>query len=192
MRNPDHEGPSVRDDEAGIKEILGLFDVPAFARRGYELEQALRRLDARLAAERLDLLEMPRLRLKQWASVATGSDDWSDVFEGPIHGLHEPCGADPPEWAAEPAHPRRRRAVARDLVASLLRFNLNWVRRIDLVRLDSVNMQIEMYNRYYLLEKECVLGSSRLASRHFVPQPLLTRERLLIVHPILPLPELRK
>jgi hypothetical protein len=50
---------------------------------------------------------------------------------------------------------------------------------------------IDQYNRYYVLEKECVLGSSRLAARHFVPKARLTAEALLAAHPVLPVPELR-
>ncbi len=38
---------------------------------------------------------------------------------------------------------------------------------------------IDQYNRYYVLEKECSLGSARLAARHFTPKPPLTREALL-------------
>jgi hypothetical protein len=192
MCSAEHEGLSVHDDEAGIKEILGLFDVPAFARRGRDLEEAIGRLDGRLAHERFALLEMARVRLKQWAAVSTDAGDWSDVFERPVDGLYTQCGAEPPEWSAEPASLRRRQTVARDLVASLARFNQRWIHRVDQVKLDAINAQIDMYNRYYILEKECVLGSSKLASRYFVPRPLLSRERIMMVHPTLSLPELRK
>jgi hypothetical protein len=49
---------------------------------------------------------------------------------------------------------------------------------------------IDQYNRYYVLEKECVMGSSRLAARFFTPIPQLTPERLLRDHPLLPVPDL--
>ena len=48
---------------------------------------------------------------------------------------------------------------------------------------------IDHYNRYYVLEKECVMGSGRLAARFFTPIPLLTPAQLLQDHPLLPVPE---
>ena len=51
--------------------------------------------------------------------------------------------------------------------------------------------QIEQYNRYYLFEKECRLGSTRLAARFYAEKPLLTRESLRDDYPPLPVPELR-
>jgi hypothetical protein len=173
-----------------IKELLGLFDAPAFARRGLELEQALERLHARCRRQRETLLEMVRLRLRQWAAVATGPDDSVGTFAAPIAALWSLCGAAPPAWAARPAPPRRRRAVARDLVASVTRFNRRWTAYLDQLNLAPVNAMIDGYNRYYLLEKECVLGSARLALRHFTPRVRLSRAALGLAFPELPVPEL--
>jgi len=173
-------------DEAELNELLGLFDMPAFARRGADLEYALRRLHARLARDRAGMLDMVRLRLRQWAAAATGPGDWPGVFRGPVDALYALAGASPPEWAARPATDRRRRAAARDLAASVGRFNRRWADRLDTLPLDGLNRQVEHYNRYYVLEKECVLGSARLAARHFVPRPMVTREDLRADHPPLP------
>jgi hypothetical protein len=129
---------------------------------------------------------MVRLRLRQWASVATGPDDWRDVFAGPVAPLYELAGAEPPEWTDCPAPDRRRRAVARDLAASVARFNRRWSQALDAMKLDSLNTKIEQYNRYYLLEKECVFGSARLAARYFVPQAPVSRESVLARLPLLP------
>ena len=49
---------------------------------------------------------------------------------------------------------------------------------------------IDQYNRYYVLEKECVLGSARLALRHFTAKTRLTRAALDADYPPLPVPEL--
>ena len=127
------------------------------------------------AASATAMLDMVRLRLRQWAGVATGPDDWAGAFAAPIAPLWPLCGAEPPAWAAQPAPPRRRRAVARDLVASVARFNRRWAAFLDGLNLEPVNRQIDQYNRYYVLEKECVLGSARLAVRHFTPRARLTR-----------------
>ena len=78
-----------------------------------------------------------------------------------------------------------------DLIASIVRFNTRWSRFVDELGLDHVNRLIDQYNRYYLLEKECCLGSSRLAARFFTPQAPFTRDSLLEEFPRLPVPTLR-
>jgi hypothetical protein len=174
-----------------MKELLGLFDAPAFARRGQDLEHALARIDARSQRERAVMLEMVRLRLKQWAAVATGSETALEVFTAPIDDLWPAASAPPPLWAERAAPARKLRSVARDLVASLERFNRRWERFIDETNLEHINRLIDHYNRYYVLEKECSLGSARLASRYFVPRPRLTHATLLENHPLLPIPGLK-
>lgn len=169
-----------------MRQLLGLFDVPAFARRGQELEFALARLHARCLREREARLDMVRLRLRQWAAVATGPDDGGDLFTGRIGPLWPIVGAEPPSWAPVTGPSRRRLAAARDLAASVERFNRRWTRFLDELNVRPINGMIDHYNRYYVLEKECVFGSARLASRHFQPQPKLTPEGLLRDHPLLP------
>jgi hypothetical protein len=177
--------------EAEIKELLGLFDAPAFVRRGQDVEYAVARLHARCRREREQLLEMVRLRLRQWAGVATGPEDVAGTFApaAPIAELGTLAGAESLAWAAHRAPPRRRRAVARDLVASVSRFNRRWSAFLDQLNLEPVNRMVEAYNRYYLLEKECVLGSSRLAMRHYTPRDAMSRAELDSTYPELPLPE---
>jgi hypothetical protein len=178
------------DIEAEIKEMMGLFDAPAFARRGQELEEMLRRVDARCRQARADRLDMVRVRLRQWARVASGPDDWASVFTAPIEPLWLLSGAEPPQWAGTPAPRHRRLAVARDLVAAVERFNRRWTEFVESINLGPANLVIDHYNRYYVLEKECVMGSGRLAARFFTPMPPLSPERLLRDHPLLPVPDL--
>src|SRR5262249_42058193 len=116
MDDTDAATPLTCGEDAELLQVLGLFDVPAFARRGHDLEYALARLDRRLEQERAGLLDMVRLRLRQWSAVAAGPDDGRDVFADPVAALYGLTGADPPIWADQPAPTRRRRAVARDLV----------------------------------------------------------------------------
>ncbi len=176
--------------EAEIKELLGLFDAPAFARRGQDLEYALARLHDRCARHRDAMLDMVRVRLRQWSSAVDGPEGWSSSFTAPIDPLWTLAGAEAPAWTDRPAPIRRQRAIARDLVASLNRFNRRWTAYLDGLDLGPLNRTVDHYNRYYLLEKECSLGSARLAARHFVPQARLTREVLLDAHPTLPVPGL--
>jgi hypothetical protein len=190
-QSDEDETAPVTNVDAEIKELLGLFDVPAFARRGQELEWALARLHARCLRARDERLDMVRVRLRQWAGAVDGPEAWSEVFAAPMDALWSLAGAEPPAWSERRAAPRRLRGIARDLVASLVRFNDRWERFLDDLRLDPINRMIDQYNRYYLLEKECSLGSARLAARHFTPRPRLTREVLLADHPFLPVPEFK-
>ncbi|MGA7496841.1 MAG: hypothetical protein WBX00_08945 [Isosphaeraceae bacterium] len=176
--------------DSEIKELMGLFDVPAFARRGQDLEYSLKRIHARCLREREESLEMVRLRLRQWSRVATGPGDWSEVFAGPIDSLWQHAQHEPPVWAGRVAPARQKRTVARDLIASVQRFNVKWRRFLESLDLGPTNQVIDQYNKYYVLEKECVMGSARLASRHFTPVPHLSPEVLLRDYPMLPVPEL--
>ncbi len=190
----DTEGspPTLNADiETEVKEMMGLFDTPAFARRGQDLEITLRRLHDRCRNARGELLDMVQLRLRQWSRAVTGPDAWSNVFAASIEPLWPLAEAEPPHWAESPAPIRRQRIIAGDLIAAVLRFNRRWPRFLEQLNLEPVNTVIDQYNRYYVLEKECVMGSARLAARHFQPVPLLSTSTLLNDHPPLPVPELR-
>lgn len=185
------ETQSLTSTETEIKELMGLFDAPAFVRRGHDLEYALARLESRCRRGREAMLDMVLLRLRQWSGVATGPDDVAGTFAAPFAALWPLCDATPPApWAARPAPPRRRRAIARDLVASVTRFNQRWAAFLDQLNLEPVNHLIDQYNRYYVLEKECIVGSARLAMRHFTPKARVTRASLDAEYPGLPVPGL--
>ncbi len=190
IEEPDNDAALIGAGDPEIRELLGMFDTPAFARRGYDLESSLRRLDGRCRRLRLEMMEMVQLRLRQWESVAIGFDDWADVFETSIERLWADSQAKPPRWSDRRASRWRRRGTGRDLAASVTRFNQRWTRLIEEIDLSSLNQRIQDYNRYYILEKECVLGSHRLASRLFEPQRTLTREQILANHPLLLIPRL--
>jgi hypothetical protein len=192
MDDSDEEPTLMTQSETEIRELLGLFDIPAFARRGQELEYALARIHARSERERATRLEMVRLRLRQWAGAVTGPNGWQGIFEGPIDVLRPMSGAEPPTWGRDPALPRRKRALARDLVASIERFNRRWNAFLDAMSFEFINRLIDQYNRYYLLEKECSLGSARLAARHFTPKPHVTLESIREQFPVLPVPRLAR
>lgn len=188
MDEGDGETPLIQTD-AEMRELLGMFEVPAFARRGYDLEYALKRLRLKLARDRQEMLEMVHLRLRQWAGAATGPDDF-EPFASPISFYFQQAGAANPLWTKSKSSPRTRRTIARDLVASVERFNRRWQKLLGELKLETVNSLVDKYNRYYLLEKECSLGSSRLASRFFIPQNRLSVETLLLEYPLLSTPPL--
>lgn len=187
----DENGSPLGGFEREIKELLGIFDVPAFARRGQDVEHARFRLRTRLESVRSGMLDMLRLRLRQWAAASNGPDLARTIFRAPIDDLWPLARVPAPTWARYPDSPRRLRAIGRDLIASVERFNRRWAQHLDALDLEPINRQIRNYNKYYVLEKECVVGSSRLANRHFVPKPPITLDEVRAEHPLLPVPELR-
>ncbi len=107
---PTSRRPLTTSDEAEMKELLGLFDVPAFARRGQDLEYALARLHARLPAR-------ARRRCSRWSG--SGSASGRAWPTGPDDVAGRLRRADRRALAAEPAPSPRpgptappRRAVA--------------------------------------------------------------------------------
>lgn len=189
----DNEGtpPTLNADiETEVKELMGLFDLPAFARRGQDLEIILRRLHDRCRRTRGEMLDMVHLRLRQWSRAVDGPTAWSGVFVRSIEPMWPLSGAEEPAWADSLAPIRRRRLIATDLKSAVLRFNRRWTQFLERLNLEPANAVISQYNRYYVLEKECVMGSPRLAARHFTPVPQLTTAMLANDHPTLPVPDL--
>ena len=176
--------------EAEIRELMGMFDAPSFARRGRAMESHIEVLHERCRAHRSRMLDMVRMRLKQWTQAAGGPDDWRDIFTAPISDLWPLSQADDPQWAGTSQPVRRRRGIANDLIATVNRFNARWSRHVNELKLGPINEAIRQYNQYYILEKECMMGSSRLATRFFRPLPPFTVEAILNGHPLLPVPEL--
>src|SRR6187551_602163 len=117
MDEDDASPMEVVDPE--MRELLGMFDVPAFARRGQDLEHAIRRLRQLLQRQRHGMLDMVRLRLKQWASAVDGPRAEVTVFVESIRPLWPLTDAETPHWARQNATDRRRRTIARDLLASV-------------------------------------------------------------------------
>lgn len=191
MDEPDDEAIPTTVGDAEINQLIGLFDLPAFARRGQDLEYSLKRTHDRCQRERSTMLDMVRVRLRQWAGAVTGPEASTTVFTASIESLWPLSGAESPVWARHPAPPRRQRAIALDLITSAVRFNRRWSQFLGELSLDHLNRLIDQYNRYYLLEKECSLGSSRLAARFYKPQTPVSRTSLLEDYPLLTVPELK-
>lgn len=67
-------------------------------------------------------------------------------------------------------------------------FNSFWLKTVESTDLAPVNRRREAYNRWYLLEKECALGSARLALAGYQPLVPLTSADVLARYPALPVP----
>jgi hypothetical protein len=171
--------------DEGVKIV---FDVPSFVRRGQDVEFHLASLEERCRKGRLALLDMVHMRLRQWAKLATGPEDWRDAFAAPVAPLWDAASAPAPTWANVAGSRRARRTVAYDLAASVGRFNDRWAAFVDRLDTRLINDSIENYNKYYIMEKECVLGSSRLAAQRFTPIAAVSAATILAAHPPLPVP----
>jgi hypothetical protein len=83
---------------------------------------------------------------------------------------------------------RGKRTALRQLRASVARFNRRWATFVDRFDLAEVNRLREGYNRYYVLEKECAVGSLRLVGTTFRRLEPMTRDELHRLFPPLPMP----
>ena len=80
---------------------------------------------------------------------------------------------------------RRTLAEVREAIE---RFNQRWRDFIANFNLQHVNEVRDRYNRYYLLEKECALESSRVARSGFQRLSPLQPDDFLKIMPLLPVP----
>jgi hypothetical protein len=82
-----------------------------------------------------------------------------------------------------------RRAVV-EFADAATRFNARWARFLPTIDLSTANDLRDKYNRYYLVEKECVVRSPQVARRGFTSLQPLTVDDLYRAFPLLLVPEL--
>jgi hypothetical protein len=191
------EVPIAGRDEAEntFKEFLSLYDAPAFVRRARRLELTLEELLDRCRAQRERWLGMVRLRV---GIVRALAGNWNLLW--PL--LASPEQVRQLELLHEELQPKLRvtilattsqyklRHALKQLAESIEAFNHRWQAFLPLVDLAAVNEARNAYNRYYVLEKECALRSSRVAREGFVRQTPFTLADLQARLPLLPVPEL--
>jgi hypothetical protein len=81
---------------------------------------------------------------------------------------------------------RRREELLREFDGAPGRFNAVWAEFLGGLDLRPINALRDGYNRYYLLEKECVVRSVRVAGMGFQPMAMLTVADLAALFPPLP------
>jgi hypothetical protein len=184
------------EDRKKVQYLLGSYGAPAFVRRGRQVEEAYETLLAALRLEREKLLAMVRLRIGQAFALAGDPERLRPL-------LREPEQLDLLVELHRELHPTLRVAVEptsslrilrqglRDLIDSLERFDRRWNAHLVGVDLIPINKLREGYNRHYVVEKECVVGSARLAREGFVRLPPLTVADLRREFPALAIPDLR-
>src|SRR4051794_4438413 len=155
-------------DQRAFWQVLAQFDGPAFLRRARIVEEAWQMVLRQCLEKRTLWLEFPRLRLATLVSLAGDRASLAQIVGGyrDADRLLELIG----EWAprlrcpvAPTRSPRRLRRAFIELVDSFQRFNERWGHFLEKLELTGVNRLREGYNRHYVVEKECVVGSPVIA-----------------------------
>lgn len=78
------------------------------------------------------------------------------------------------------------KSARQQLQGAFARFNRRWMSFLEQVDRTEVNQLRSSYNQYYLVEKECAIGSYRLAVQNYRELPPVTIGSLLHEFPLLP------
>jgi hypothetical protein len=183
------------EDRRVLQEMLGLTG-PAFIRRGKLVETTWALLLNHCQQSRTEELAIVGFRLGQIRALAGSWDglfgwllgDDDRAFLERLHDELQPRLRLPLEATTSK---RALRSAARDLVESMEMFNDRWTRWLNQLDLSTVNQARDDYNRYYLLEKECAVGSARLARIGFTKLPPVTLQQVAELFPLLRVPQFR-
>jgi hypothetical protein len=188
--------PGADGQRRALQQLVAVGGAPAFVVRALRVQEAFDSLLARCRRQRLEWLEVARMRIGvlhaltgDWAVVRILLQDEEQVeMLRQLHAeLRPELRLPPPPTTA----PRIWRRALLELIDSLERFNLRWSAYLGEVDLGPINELRDAYNRFYVLEKECLLGSPRLARQGFRPLPPLHSGDLAVLLPPLPVPSLR-
>lgn len=196
--------------------MFGLFDVPAFVRRGLQIAAERTSLFQHCRMRRTERLGGVRVHLCCLVRETVGWHDLRDHLASHANLSSPPPGNTSLDsvgkiaWGAETdpirqlerlaqelnvsgvavargtAIPRQIRRRLRELADSMSRFNRRWAHELDSVDVAAFNARVAELTRKYLIEKECSLRSARLATRGFRVEPPLTRAELYERFPLLP------
>lgn len=184
----------AKDDEGQIfRQILGHYDAPSYIRRARAVEVGLAQLLQHARNKREELFSFVRLDL---ATLRAQAGDWEALdgivsvkvrryLEGLFREL-QPKLRSPVEATTSPA---RLRKTLEHLRHSVGRFNERWRKYLDDIDWRNINRVREDYNKYYILEKECALRSSRLARQDYRRLEPLSSADILVEMPFLQLPD---
>jgi hypothetical protein len=188
--------PSRDEGRQAFNEVLAHYDGPAYVRRARRVQAAYDDLLDECRRRRDEWLGMVRVRLGTLRALASGwhalephlaGGEQARLLEG-LHAALEPRLRAPvePTTAA-----RALRQALGELVESIERFNRRWIEYVRGLDLGALNADRADYNRYYLLEKECIVRSPQVARQGFRPLDPLTADDVLAALPPLPVPRPR-
>jgi hypothetical protein len=176
-------------NQSYLTQSSGRYDAPAFMRRTKHAEDVFQRLLERLRHDRDDLIVIVRLRVGQLKMMA---GDWqalhfllSDEAMELLPRLYDELHPHLLVPVQESRSPTELRSAVDELREAIHYFNLRWFRHIVQCDLTAVNQARDDYNRYFLLEKECVVQSATAAEQDFQPLQRLTHEDLFREFPLL-------
>lgn len=181
------------DPELLVKRIMSMYDAPAFVRRARRVQEVQDALLHRCRKQLDALSGMARLRVGmlramvgnwRWLVPSIVGDDQIAVFEE-LETRLQPR----PSSVDATASVRALRRAVDELIESIQRFNGRWKQFVSALDLSEVNSVRDGYNRYYVLEKECLVHSFELARQGFRPLAVLTTDDVLTLFPVLPAPQ---
>ena len=187
--------PGLGEDRRAVQQFLATGGAPAFAVRAQRVQEAFDALVGEARRQRQELLALARTRLGTLHALAGSWDALrpylrDEVQQDVLEMLHAELKPDLAEPPGKTSSPRALRRALAEVVESLEWFNRRWQERLEGLDLTRVNLLREGYNRYYVLEKECLLRSPRLARQGFRPLAPITTADLAALLPPLPVPAL--
>jgi hypothetical protein len=185
-----------RDDRQAFNEVLAHYDGPAYVRRARRVQGAYDGLLDECRRQRDEWLTLVRVRLGtlralagDWPALAPHlADDEQTRLLEELHAALDPHLRVPVEPTTSA---RALRQALDELTESIERFNRRWVEYLRGLDLAALNAERADYNRYYVLEKECLVRSPHVARQGFRPLEPLTHDSLLAVLPPLTVPRPR-
>jgi hypothetical protein len=179
-------------DHKIFQQVLGYGGL-AFVRRGREVQLAFESVAEACRTKREEWLQFVRLPLGTLFALAGSAETLREFLNNPqqFQTLEKLMGELQPHLRLPPAPTASSRALGRALTEvreAIERFNQRWHAFIADLDLRHVNEMRDRYNRYYLLEKECALGSSRVARQGFQMLSPVGPEDFLKIMPLLPVP----
>ena len=183
----------MSDERKIFGQFLGQYGGPAFARRARDVQFTYDALIDACRRQRDEWLTFVRLSLGTLFALAGSSSALAALVESDerlriLEALRDelqPSLRVPP---SPTANVRTLRNALAELHDAIGRFNERWQTFIANLDLGNINQLRDRYNRFYLLEKECALGSSRLARQGFQKLQPLTPDDILKIMPLLPAP----
>jgi hypothetical protein len=183
------------DERRLFQHFIAQNDGPAFLRRARRLNEAIAAVHERCRQQREEWLLMPRLHIGR-LHILVG--DWENLCpllreENHIELLRRLHAELAPKLRLLPERTTsawRWRNALQAVIESNERFNARWQPFVEGLDFTEVNEKVDGYNRYYLLEKECVVSSPRIARLGFEPKQPMTARDVFQAWPLLPVPVL--
>jgi hypothetical protein len=189
--------PARDEHDRFFDQVLSQYDVPAFVRRGRQVQEAHEDLLRCCRQKRAEWLALPALRMGRLAALAVDLEQLTPLLSDAdqvdvLRQLYTELDPQLRVPVAAATSRRQLRTALQELCECLQRFNRRWIDYLAKVDLALVNGIRADYNRYYLLEKECSMRSPVLARIGFRPLRPLTLDDLTAELPPLPVPQLAR